>query len=123
MCLKRFFIVLFLVQLILTTSLFAREPDSKFVEEVLITMKKATRFMVEEVSTNGGYVWFYLPDMSRRWGEMEAYETMIWVQFPGTTTMGHLFLDAYHVTGDEYYYDAAEKVARALIWGQPERGR
>ena len=122
MCLKRFFVVLFLVQLILATSLFARESNSKLVEEVLITMKKATRYMVEEVSTNGGYVWHYLPDMSRRWGEMEAYETMIWVQFPGTTTMGHLFLDAYHVTGDEYYYDAAEKTARALIWGQLDCG-
>ena len=32
--------------------------------------------------------------------------------------MGHLFLDAYHATGDEYYYRAAEKVAGALIWAQ-----
>ncbi len=31
--------------------------------------------------------------------------------------MGHLFLDAYHATGDEYYYRAAEKVAGALIAG------
>ena len=46
------------------------------------TMKRATRFMVEKVANNGGYVWSYLPDMSRRWGEMEAYRTMIWVQPP-----------------------------------------
>ena len=32
--------------------------------------------------------------------------------------MGHLFLDAYHATGDEYYFQAAEKAARAIIWGQ-----
>ena len=40
--------------------------------EIPATMKRATRFMVESASTNGGYVWSYLPDMSRRWGEMEA---------------------------------------------------
>ncbi len=90
--------------------------------QALATMKKATTFMVEKASTNGGYVWSYLPDMSRRWGEMEAKPSMIWVQPPGTGTMGHLFLDAYHATGDEYYYQAAEKAAQALIWGQNAAG-
>ena len=81
------------------------------------TMKRATTFMVEEVATNGGYVWSYLPDRSRRWGEMEAFPSMVWVQPPGTPTMGHLFLDAYHATQDEYYYEAAEKtdVGRLLV--------
>lgn len=91
-------------------------------EEVLAAMKRATQFMVEKVATRGGYVWSYLPDFSRRWGEMEARDTMIWVQPPGTATMGHLYLDAYHATGDEYYYRAAEQVAGALIWGQHSSG-
>jgi len=92
-------------------------------QEVLETMKEATRFMVEEVAVEGGgYVWSYLPDMSRRWGEMEAYPTMVWVQPPGTPTMGHLFLDAYHATGDEYYYQAAQKSAAVLIAGQHPSG-
>ncbi|MET0309891.1 MAG: pectate lyase, partial [Sphingomonas sp.] len=90
--------------------------------KMLDTMKRATRFMVEKVAYNGGYVWSYLPDMSRRWGEMEAYPTMIWVQPPGTATMGHLFLDAYHATGDAYYLDAAEKAANALIAIQQDNG-
>lgn len=89
---------------------------------ILDTMKRATTFMVEEVSHRGGYLWNYLPDLSRRWGEMEAYETMIWLQPPGTSSMGHIFLDAYHATGEEYYYEAAEKVASALIWGQHPSG-
>jgi PelA/Pel-15E family pectate lyase len=91
-------------------------------EQVLQTMRRATEFMVEKVAYNGGYVWSYTPDMSRRWGEMEAKPTMIWVQPPGTPTMGHVFLDAYHATGDEYYYRAAEKAADALIWGQHPSG-
>jgi PelA/Pel-15E family pectate lyase len=90
--------------------------------QTLDAMKRATTFMVERVSTNGGYVWTYLPDLSRRWGEMEARETMIWLQPPGTASMGHLFLDAYHATGDDYYYAAAEKVAGALIWAQHPAG-
>ncbi len=98
------------------------QADNELKSQCLKTMKKATQYMVEQVSTNGGYVWYYLPDLSRRWGEMEAYETMIWVQPPGTTSMGHLFLDAYHATGDEYYYEAAEKAARAIIWGQLDCG-
>lgn len=88
----------------------------------LDAMKAATTFMVDEVSTNGGYLWHYLPGMTRRWGEMEAYKTMIWVQPPGTASMGHTFLDAYQVTGDEYYYEAAERAARALMWGQLDCG-
>jgi hypothetical protein len=91
-------------------------------EQVLDVMKRATTFMVDTVSTNGGYVWAYLPDLSRRWGELEARDTMIWIQPPGTATVGHLFLDAYHATGDEYYYAAAEKVAGALIWAQHPSG-
>jgi hypothetical protein len=90
--------------------------------QVLEAMKRATAFMVDEVGTNGGYVWSYLPDLSRRWGELEAYDTMIWIQPPGTATMGHLFLDAYHATGDDYYYQAAERAAAALIWAQHPSG-
>jgi hypothetical protein len=86
--------------------------------QVLDAMKRATTFMVEKVSTQGGYVWSYLPDFSRRWGELEARPSMIWVQAPGTPEMGQLFLDAYHATGDEYYYHAAEQVAGALMAGQ-----
>ncbi len=90
--------------------------------ETLEAMKRATTFMVEKVAYNGGYVWSYTADLKRRWGELEAKPTMIWVQPPGTGTMGHVFLDAYHATGDEYYYRAAEQAAEALIWGQKPSG-
>ncbi|WP_232461373.1 pectate lyase [Cellvibrio sp. PSBB006] len=102
-----------------TSAELSEEPS---LDEVKDTMKRATRFMVEKVSHRGGYVWFYLPDFSRRWGELEARETMIWIQPPGTATMGHVFLDAYHATGDEYYYAAAEQVAGAIIWAQHPAG-
>ena len=96
-------------------------PDD-LAEEAEKSMLRASRFMIEEVSYQGGFVWNYLPDLSRSWGEMEAYPTMIWVQPPGTPSMGQLFLDAYHATGEELYYRAAEKAARALIKGQLPSG-
>ena len=110
--------VLMLVMLLIASVCVAEKNDAKLASKARDAMKEAAAYMVDDVSTNGGYLWYYYPDMSRRWGEMEAYETMIWVQPPGSTSMGHLFLDAYHVTGDPYYYEAAKKVASALIWGQ-----
>jgi len=90
--------------------------------QVLATMKRATRFMVEKIAYRGGYLWSYLPDRSRVWGELEAYKSMIWIQPPGTATMGHLYLDAYHATGDDYYYQAAAKAVQGLIDGQLPTG-
>ena len=101
-------------------------PDSRQsavpAEKVLDAMKRATRFMVEKVGNRGAYVWQYLPDMSRRWGELEALPTMGWIQPPGTLSMGHIFLDAYHATGDEYYYNAACEVVNTLIEHQLDCG-
>jgi len=91
-------------------------------QAVLAAMARATRFMTEKVAVRGGYVWSYLPDLSRRWGEMEAYPTMIWTQAPGTPEMGQIFLDAFHATGEAFYYAAAEQVAEALIAGQHPSG-
>ena len=100
----------------------ATSSDAPNRAHVLDTMKRATGFMVDRVSYRGGYVWSYLPDLSRRWGELEARRTMIWIQPPGTPGMGNLFLDAYHATGDEYYYRAAEQAAGALIAAQHPSG-
>ena len=47
---------------------------------------------------------------------------MIWVQPPGTATMGHLFLDAWRATGDEDYFAAAAAAGRALVRGQHPSG-
>jgi PelA/Pel-15E family pectate lyase len=91
-------------------------------QKVEQTMVNATKFMADSVSYNGGYVWYYLPDLSRRWGEMEAYKTMIWTQDGGTVSVGHMLLDAYRATHNEYFYEVAAKTAAALIWGQSTNG-
>jgi hypothetical protein len=90
-------------------------------EQALAAMKRATTFIVEKVAYKGGYVWSYTADLSRRWGEMEANKSIMWIQ-SGTPQVGQLFLDAYHATGDEYYYRAASATGNALIQGQHPAG-
>ena len=96
--------------------------DSPSREQVLQSMKTASQFMLEKASYQGGFVWSYLPDFSRQWGELEANRTMIWMQPPGTASVGHLMLDAYHATSDEYYYSSAQKIAAAIIHAQHPSG-
>ncbi len=113
---------LFAASCMLSTSpVFAQSQPAR--KDVEAEMKRATQFMVDKVAYRGGYLWNYLPDFSRRWGEMEARETMIWLQPPGTSSMGHVFLDAYHATGDEYYYRAAEQVGGRIDLGTASERR
>ncbi len=95
----------------------AAKPKRLTEDQVIQTMKKATQFMVEKVSNNGSYLWNYAPDFSRVWGELECKPSMMWIE-RGTPAMGNVFLDAYHATGDEYYFKAAEAAAAAVIWAQ-----
>lgn len=108
--------------LILPAGAIVKGQKKDLATEAKRAMLDATKFMVEKVSMNGGYLRLYLPDFSRRWAEQEAYPTQIQLTYGKTPAMGHIFLDAYHSTGDAYYYEAAEKVARALIWGQLPAG-
>ncbi|NUT50314.1 MAG: pectate lyase, partial [Saccharothrix sp.] len=48
--------------------------------DVVAALRRAATFLDERLSYRGGYVWSYLPDLSRTWGEMEANRTMCWVQ-------------------------------------------
>lgn len=90
-------------------------------EAALAAMKKATTFMVEQVSLRGGYVWTVSDDLSQRWGEVPARPSQVWVQ-AGTPMVGMALLDAYEATRDTYYLDAARKAADALVFGQHPLG-
>ena len=90
--------------------------------EINAAMKKAAVYYRESVALNGGYVYYYSPDLSKRLGEGVAGESQIWVQDPGTRTVGMAFLGAWRATKDTYYLEAAKDAARALIHGQLESG-
>ena len=92
--------------------------DDSLARRASEAMEKATRFFVTKVATHGGYLWWYSEDLKERAGEGKATETQIWVQPPGTPSVGFAFLRAYRVTGSEIYLDAAKRAADALVWGQ-----
>jgi len=89
---------------------------------VLETMKKASAYMVEEVSCHGGYLWYYKEDLSQVFGEVPARKSQIWTQGAGTPAMGHLFLEIYKATSDKVFLGYAKKAADALIYGQHPLG-
>ena len=84
-------------------------------------MRKAAAFMIEKVSLRGGYVWAVSEDLTKRWGEIPARPSQIWVQ-AGTPMVGMALLDAYDATGDAYYLQGAKRAADALIFGQHPLG-
>lgn len=91
-------------------------------EVVMRALRKAVEFFHSEVSSHGGYLWRYSADLTLREGEGKASKTMIWVQPPGTPTVGQAFLDAYEATGDTFYLNAAQDAAKALLRGQLRTG-
>lgn len=85
-------------------------------------MRKATAFYRDNAASHGGYVYFYSIDLTQRWGEGVATADQVWVQPPGTPTVGMAFLKAYDATGDKFYLEAATSAAEALVYGQMKSG-
>ncbi len=95
------------------------DPTTDQVESAL---RRAAEYFRATVSTRGGYLWVYSEDLSHREGEVEATATQIWVQPPGTPSVGFTYLKAYGATGDAFYLDCAKAASDALVWGQLESG-
>lgn len=91
-------------------------------EEAESAMKEAVQYFRGTISTNGGYLWRYSEDLKERAGEGKATETQIWVQPPGTPSVGFAYLRAWERTGSDLCLEAAKATADALVWGQLEIG-
>ena len=100
----------------------AGAAESPLRDQAAHALRRATEFFRTKLSTEGGYLWRYSEDLSQRAGETAATDTMVWVQPPGTPTVGVAFLDAYAATGDRAYLDAARDAASALVRGQLRSG-
>ena len=88
----------------------------------LKAMKLAGDFFHQKVAVSGGYVYEYSLDLQQRQGEGKAAATEIWVQPPGTPTVGMAFVSAFEATGDQQFLAAAIDAAHALMFGQLESG-
>lgn len=86
------------------------------------TLDRAVDFFHQKVAVHGGYVWDYGGDLQLRQGEGRTDEHTIWVQPPGTPTIGEAFLDAFDATGNPKALSAAMDAGRALLAGQLESG-
>jgi hypothetical protein len=115
----RWMFALLLTACCLTTSAAA---DSPMRDEVLVALNKAADFFHDHVADHGGYVWRYSGDLSLREGEAKTDGATIWVQPPGTPTIGEAYLDAYEVTLEKRHLQAARDVAEALLAGQLHSG-
>lgn len=85
-------------------------------------LKKAVDFFDREVSCEGGYLWRYSEDLQRREGEGKASPTTVWVQPPGTPSVGMALLEVYEDTGDQHYLQAAQRTGMCLVRGQLRSG-
>jgi len=100
----------------------AEQPDPPLRDEARKALKKAATFYRDKVASHGGYVYYYTPDLKERWGEGKASLDTIFVEPPGTPTVGMAYLRAHAATGDAVYLDAARETAESLVYGQLQSG-
>lgn len=98
----------------------AGEPSLR--KEAAEALREAVGFFTTEVATEGGYLWRYSEDLRTREGEGRASDTTVWVQPPGTPSVGMALLDAYRATGDAFYLEAARRAGDCLVRGQLRSG-
>ncbi len=112
----------FLLLAVLTTTFAQAQPiPAASVEESLL---RATAYL-RSVSTKGGYPGIWSATGDKRFGESfneKAGPNSIWIQPPGTPTVGEVFLAAWKATGKQPFLDAAREVGLALAWAQRPAG-
>lgn len=91
-------------------------------DQVHSDMKRAAVAFHKSASNHGGYVYYSDTKFENWWGEGKFTKDTIFVQPPGTPSVGMTFLKAYQVTGDEFYLGVALEAAEALRQGQLKSG-
>ncbi len=110
----------FVVLLCLVANVRAADPVLR--ADVFAAVKKACAYYHEKVAVHGGYVYYSSPDLQKRLGEGKATADQIWLQPPGTPTVGMAFLRAYEVTKDPAMLEAARDAGKAIVYGQLQSG-
>ncbi|MFT5468155.1 MAG: PelA/Pel-15E family pectate lyase [Verrucomicrobiales bacterium] len=97
-------------------------PEYPSIESVTESMKRAASYFRSNVAFAGGYAYDWSRDLSIV--RVEGYEspTAIGIQPPGTPSVGLAMLEAYRVTEDPLFLQAAREAAQALIWCQMASG-
>jgi len=91
-------------------------------EDARRAMQRAVEFYSKHVAIHGGYVYRYSDDLAKREGEGKTDLDTVWVQPPGTPSVGLAFVEAYELTHEPMLLDAANAAAECLIRGQYRSG-
>ena len=102
--------------LCLPAALFAQSGPSR--DEVLQAMRQAASFYRNQVSTGGGYHFYYAADLSYGRSESSEGPTQIEFQRSGTPVVALAYLEAYDATKDKLFLDAAQAAGSAYLRGQ-----
>jgi len=115
-------IILVWIAAVLGSSVLAEQKSDALRADAFKTMRQAAEFYRGKVASHGGYVYYYSLDLKQRRGEGDATVDQIWVEPPGTPTVGMAYLTAYDATGESFYLEAALETGEALIYGQLKSG-
>jgi PelA/Pel-15E family pectate lyase len=85
-------------------------------------LRRAVDFYAGKVASHGGYVYRYSADLAKREGEGKAGLDTVWVQPPGTPSVGLAYVEAYERTGEKYLLEAALAAGECLLEGQYKSG-
>lgn len=93
-------------------------PQAPNKQETLRAMRRAADFYRYQVSTEGGYHYYYTADLSYGRSESAEGPTQVEVQRAATPIVALAYLDAYEYTGDRAFLEHARAAAHALVRGQ-----
>lgn len=96
--------------------------DESLRAQVQTAFDRGVAFYHQKVATHGGYVYLYSADLSKQEGEGKTSRETVWVQPPGTPSVGEAFLQAYLLTNDKKCLAAAKDAAECLLQGQYRSG-
>ena len=82
---------------------------------------KGAAFM-RSISAEGGYLWRYSTDLQLVAGETRASRSMMWLQPPGTPSVGMALFEAYQRTGERALLEHALAAGAALARAQLASG-
>lgn len=106
----------------LTANLLPAYADETLPKQAASALKRAVEFYHGKVAVHGGYVYRYSDDLTKREGEGKVETEKVWVQPPGTPSVGMAYLEAYELVGEDYLLKAARDAAECLIQGQLRTG-
>ncbi len=114
-------VIILIGSLLNTNSNYYGQSENDLLIKSQESLKKGIEYF-HSININGGYVYYYTPDMKEKWGEVPTNDHTIEVQPPGTPAVGFSFLKAYKTTGDETFLKYAKEAGEALIKGQNKYG-